>query len=106
MLTFYSYFDYIFDYIIDKEVIDISYFVIKGHRSALKEFKTRPLELVIAVNKEGCVKCYKFDDWKKATPLSGRRVDILARRCYKVRSAQLSETMVKNTAIKILKGEL
>lgn len=89
-----------------KEVIDISHFVIKGHRAALKEFKARPLERVIVVNKEGCIKCYNFDDWKMATSLLGRRVDILARRCYRVRSAQLSETMVKNTAIKILKGEL
>lgn len=95
-----------FDYIIDKEVIYISHFVIKGHRAALKEFKAHPLERVIVVNKEGCIKCYNFEDWTMAIPLLGRRVDILARQCYRVRSAQLSETMVKNTAIKILKGEL
>lgn len=89
-----------------KEVIDISHFVIKGHRAALKEYKASPLERVIVVNKEGCIKCYNFDDWKMSASLLGRRVDILARRCYRVRSAQLSETMVKNTAIKILKGEL
>lgn len=89
-----------------KEVVYISHFVIKGHRAALKEFKKNPLLLVIAVSKEGVVKCYKFDDWKMATHLLGRRVDIIARRCYGVRSAQLSETMVKNTAIRILKGEL
>lgn len=89
-----------------KEVVYISHFVIKGHRAALKEFKKNPLLFVIAVSKEGRVKCYNFEDWKKATSLLGRRVDILARRCYGVRSSQLSETMVKNTAIKILKGEL
>lgn len=80
--------------------------IIKGHRAALKKYKTKPLEFVIAVNKEGYVKCYKIDDWAKAIPLYGRRVDILAIRCYKVRAAQLSETMVKRTAIKILNGEL
>lgn len=95
-----------FDYLIDKEVVYISHFVIKGHRAALKEFKAHPLERVIVVNKEGCIKCYNFEDWTMAIPLLGRRVDILARQCYRVRSAQLSETMVKNTAIKILKGEL
>lgn len=36
----------------------------------------------------------------------GTRVDILARQSYRVRSEQLTETMIKNTAIKILKGEL
>lgn len=95
-----------FNYLIDKEVVYISHFVIKGHRAALKEFKAHPLERVIVVNKEGCIKCYNFEDWTMAIPLLGRRVDILARQCYRVRSAQLSETMVKNTAIKILKGEL
>lgn len=92
--------------IVIKEVIDISHFDIKGHRAALKEFKAHPLERVIVVNKEGCIKCYNFEDWTMAISLLGKRVDILARRCYKVSSAQLSETMVKNTAIKILKGEL
>ena len=95
-----------FDYLIDKEVVYISHFVIKGHRAALKEFKARPLERVIVVNKEGYIKCYNFEDWTMAISLLGKRVDILARRCYRVRSAQLSETMVKKTAIKILKGEL
>lgn len=95
-----------FNYFIDKEVVYISHFVIKGHRAALKEFKARPLERVIVVSKEGCIKCYEFEEWTMAIPLLGRRVDILARQCYRVRSAQLSETMVKNTAIKILKGEL
>lgn len=92
--------------IVIKEVIDISHFVIKGHRAALKEFKANPLERVIVVNKEGCIKCYNFEDWTMAVSLLGKRIDILARQCYGVRSAQLSETMVKNTAIKILKGEL
>ena len=87
-------------------MIDISHFVIKGHRAALKEFKAHPLERVIVVNKEGCIKCYNFEDWTMAISLLGKRVDILARQCYKVRSVQLTETMVKNTAIKILKGEL
>ena len=41
-----------------------------------------------------------------AISLLGKRVDILARQLYRVRSAELTETMVKNTAIKILKGEL
>lgn len=87
--------------IVIKEVIDISHFVIKGHRAALKEFKARPLERVIVVNKEGRIKCYNFEDWTMGT-----RVDILARQSYRVRSVQLTETMIKNTAIKILKGEL
>lgn len=95
-----------FDYIIDKEVVHINRFVIKGHRAALKEFKARPLERVIVVNKEGRIKCYNFEDWTMAIPLLGKRVDILARQCYRVNSKQLTETMVKNTAIKILKGEL
>lgn len=82
-------------------MINISHFVIKGHRAALKEFKARPLEKVIAVSKDGCIKCYNFEDWTMGT-----RVDILARQSYRVRSEQLTETMVKNTAIKILKGEL
>lgn len=87
-------------------MVYITHFVIKGHRAALKEFKARPLERVIVVSKEGRIKCYKFEEWAMAIPLLGRRVDILARQCYRVRSAQLSEAMVKNTAIKILKGEL
>lgn len=87
-------------------MVHINRFAIKGHRAALKEFKARPLERVIAVSKEGCIKCYNFEEWKMVPSLLGRRVDILARRCYRVRSAQLTETMVKNTAIKILKGEL
>lgn len=95
-----------FDYLIDKEVVYISHFVIKGHRAALKNFKVRPLERVIVVNKEGCIKCYNFEDWTMAIPLLGKRVDILARQSYRVRSEQLTETMIKNTAIKILKGEL
>lgn len=82
-------------------MVDISHFVIKGHRAALKEFKTRPIEKVIAVSKDGCIKCYNFEDWTMGT-----RVDILARQSYRVRSKQLTETMIKNTAIKILKGEL
>lgn len=41
-----------------------------------------------------------------AISLLGKRVDILARQLYRVMSAELTETMVKNTAIKILKGEL
>ena len=87
-------------------MVHISHFVIKGHRAALKEFKANPLERVITVSKEGCIKCYNFEDWTVAIPLLGKRVDILARQYYRVRSEQLTETMVKNTAIKILKGEL
>lgn len=86
-----------------KEVVYISHFVIKGHRAALKEFKAHPLERVITVSNEGLIKCYKFEDWIR---LLGKRVDILARQYYRVNSKQLTETMVKNTAIKILKGEL
>lgn len=84
----------------------ISHFVIKGHRAALKEFKANPLERVITVSKEGCIKCYNFEDWAMDIPLFGKRVDNIARQCYRVNSKQLTETMVKNTAIKILKGEL
>ena len=87
-------------------MVYINHFVIKGHRAALKEFKARPLERVITVSKEGCIKCYNFEDWTMAISLLGKRVDILARQLYRVRSAEVTETMVKNTAIKILKGEL
>lgn len=91
-------------------MFNISHFVIKGHRAALKEFKANPIERVITVSNEGHIKCYNFEDWAMATPLAisllGRRVDILARQSYRVRSEQLTEVMVKNTAIKILKGEL
>lgn len=94
-----------FDYLIDKEVVYINHFVIKGHRAALKEFKAHPLERVIAVSNEGHVKCYKYEDWTRAKPLLGKRVDILARIYYRVNSKQLTESMVKYVAIKILKGE-
>lgn len=89
-----------------KEVVYISHFVIKRHRAALKEFKANPLERVITVSKDGYINCYNFEDWTMAIPLLGKRVDILARQYYRVRSEHLTETMVKNTAIKILKGEL
>ena len=82
-------------------MVHISHFVIKGHRAALKEFKANPLERVITVSKEGGIKCYNFEDWTVAIPLLGKRVDILARQYYRVRSEQLTETMVKNTAIRI-----
>lgn len=95
-----------FDYLIDKEVVYISHFVIKGHRAALKEFKANPPERAILVSKEGDVKCYDFEDWVNGLDGTWYRVDCTARLYYRVRSAQLSETMVKNTAIKILKGEL
>lgn len=87
-------------------MVNIRHFVIKGHRAALKDFKVNPIERVITVSNEGHIKCYKFEDWTMATPLLGKRVDILARQFYRVRSEQLTEVMVKNTAIKILKGEL
>lgn len=87
-------------------MVNISHFVIKGHRTALKEFKANPLERVITVSKEGGIKCYNFEDWTMDIPLLGKRVDILARQYYRVNSKKLTETMVKNTAIKILKGEL
>ena len=99
MLTFDSYYINIFDYLIDKEVVNISHFVIKGHRAALKEFKAHPLERVITVSNEGHIKCYNFEDWTLAIRLLGKRVDILARQCYRVNSKQLTETMVKNIAI-------
>lgn len=72
----------------------------------MKEFKANPLERVILVSKEGYVKCYDFEDWVNGFGGTRYRVDRIARLYYKVRSAQLSEMMVKNTAIKILKGEL
>lgn len=87
-------------------MVNISHFVIKGHRAALKEFKAMPAERVITVSKEGRIKCYNFKDWIMVIPLLGKRVDILARQYYRVNSKQLTETMVKNTAIRILKGEL
>lgn len=93
-----------FDYLIDKEVVYINHFVIKGHRAALKEFKAHPLERVIAVSNDGHVKCYKIEDWTQNKPLLGKRVDILARIYYGVNSKQLTEIMVKNAAIEILKG--
>ena len=84
----------------------ISHFVIKGHRAALKEFKGNPPKRLILVSKEGNVKCYDFKDWVKGFDRLGYRVDSEAILYYKVRPDQLTETMVKNTAIKILKGEL
>lgn len=95
-----------FNYLIDEEVVYISHFVIKGHRAALKEFKANPPKRVILVSKEGDVKCYDFKDWVKGLDGSGFRVDSAAILYYKVCSYQLTETMVKNTAIRILKGEL
>lgn len=93
-------------------MVYISHFVIKGHRAALKEFKADPLELVITVSKEGYIKCYKNAEWLKIietdkyTMAYLQRVDLRARLYYKVSSEHLTEVMVKNTAIKILKGEL
>lgn len=87
-------------------MVYISHFAIKGHRTALKAFKSNPLESVILVSKEGVVKCYAFETWVKGFEGVGCRVDYTARLHYGVRSEQLTETMVKNTAIKILKGEL
>ena len=87
-------------------MVYISHFVIKGHRAALKEFKANPPKRVILVSKEGKVKCYDFKDWVKGFDGLGYRVDSTAILYYRVCPAQLTETMVKNTAIKILKGEL
>lgn len=101
-----------FDYIGCKGGVYISHFVIKGHRAALKEFKANPLERVITVSKEGDIKCREYAEWIEymETDDDGssylRRVDMRARLYYKVSSKQLTEAMVKNTAIKILKGEL
>ena len=81
-------------------------FVIKGHRAALKKFKANPLERVIVVSKTGDIKCYSYEYWGTALLVHHRRVDLLARHYYRVNSEQLTEVMVKNTAIKILKGEL
>lgn len=95
-----------------KEVVYISHFVIKGHRAALKEFKADPLECVITVSKEGDIKCYKNAEWLEFMETDEyvrsylHRVDLRARLYYKVSSKQLTEVMVKNTAIRILKGEL
>ena len=96
-----------FDYISCKGGVYISHFVIKGHRAALKEFKVNPLERVITVSKEGDIECRKYAEWlefKETDYL--RRVDLRARLYYKVSSKHLTEAMVKNTAIKILRGEL
>lgn len=61
---------------------------------------------MILVSKEGNVKCYDFEDWLNGFDGAGYRVDSTARLYYKVRSEQLTESMVKSTAIIILKGEL
>ena len=96
-----------FDYISCKGGVHISHFVIKGHRAALKEFKVNPLERVITVSKEGDIECRKYAEWLEFTETDYlRRVDLRARLYYKVSSKHLTEAMVKNTAIKILKGEL
>lgn len=68
---------------------------------ALKAFKACPLERIISVNNEGRVECCAFADWRE-----GYRVDLIARHHYRVKTPELTETMIKNTAIKILKGEL
>ena len=96
-----------FDYISCKGGDYISHFVIKGHRAALKEFKVNPLERVITVSKEGDIECRKYAEWLEFMETDYlRRVDLRARLYYKVSSKHLTEAMVKNTAIKILKGEL
>lgn len=96
-----------FDYISCKGGVYISHFVIKGHRAALKEFKVNPLERVITVSKEGDIECRKYEEWLEFMETDYlRRVDLRARLYYKVSSKHLTEAMVKNTAIKILKGEL
>ena len=96
-----------FDYISCKGGVYISHFVIKGHRAALKEFKVNPLERVITVSKEGDIECRKYAEWLEFMDTDYlRRVDLRARLYYKVSSKHLTEVMVKNTAIKILKGEL
>lgn len=84
----------------------IKHFVIKGHRAALKEFKAAPQEKVIVVDRTGTIKCFTFEYWSTVLPATIERIDSKARMYYKVRSTDLTETMVKNTAIKILKGEL
>lgn len=96
-----------FDYISCKGGVSISHFVIKGHRAALKEFKVNPLERVITVSKEGNIECREYAEWSEFMETDYlRRVDLRARLYYKVSSKHLTEAMVKNTAIKILKGEL
>lgn len=96
-----------FDYISCKGGVYISHFVIKGHRAALKEFKVNPLERVITVSKEGDIECRKYAEWLECMETDYlRRVDLRARLYYKVSSKHLTEAMVKNTAIKLLKGEL
>lgn len=95
------------DYISCKGGVYISHFVIKGHRAALKEFKVNPLERTITVSKEGNIECRKYAEWLEFMDTDYlRRVDLRARLYYKVSSEHLTEAMVKNTAIKILKGEL
>lgn len=98
--------------LVRKEVVYISHFVIIGHRAALKEFKANPLERVIIVSNEGNIKCCKYAEWLEFMETDEyvksywKRVDLRARLYYKVSSKHLTEVMVKNTAIKILKGEL
>ena len=92
------------DYISCKGGVYISHFVIKGQRAALKEFKVNPLERVITVSKEGNIEYAEWSEFMETDYL--RRVDLRARLYYKVSSKHLTEAMVKNTAIKILKGEL
>lgn len=93
--------------LVGKGGVSISHFVIKGHRAALKEFKVNPLERVITVSKEGDIECRKYAEWLECMETDYlRRVDLRARLYYKVSSKNLTEAMVKNTAIKILKGEL
>lgn len=96
-----------FDYISCKGGVYISHFVIKGHRAALNEFKVNPLESVITVSKEGAIECRKYAEGLEIKETDYlRRVDLRARLYYKVSSKHLTEAMVKNTAIKILRGEL
>lgn len=82
----------------------MNHFVIKGHRAALKEFKASLYTGVITVDTAGRIECIPFESWYRMPGQA--RVDRIACQLYHVRSEQLTETMVKNTANKILKGEL
>lgn len=80
------------------------YPIIQRARAALKEYKENPEKLVIIVGESGLIECRELNAWNAEA--AGFRIDNKACDSYKVIPAQLSETMIKTTAAKILKGEL
>ena len=85
-------------------MVHINHFVIKGHRAALKKFKACLYTGVITVDTAGGIECIPSESWYRMPGQA--RVDRIACQLYHVSSDKLTETMVKNTAVKILKGEL